>query len=217
MREASSAENSTSGASVRASRTPATAWRSASSALIFSLYLRWIADVARKVWITGPRRASQRLAGGLDVGRLGARQCRDLDAADLLGDGTAPPRPRAGEAIGKPRLDHVDAEPLELPRQAQLLGGVHAAARRLLAVAERGVEDRDRAAFIGPAPTALAASRGLAVFTSPSGVTVTGSRNGIMPRSCAPTFSMLVVALRARARALNQGRPASFSSIHSRA
>src|SRR5262249_1581360 len=38
-------------------------------------------------------------------------------------------------------LDHVDAEPLELPRERELLADVHAAARRLLAVAQRGVED----------------------------------------------------------------------------
>jgi hypothetical protein len=53
VREPSSAENSTSGASERASVTASTACLSASSAVIFSLYLRCSADVARKVWITG--------------------------------------------------------------------------------------------------------------------------------------------------------------------
>src|SRR5262249_43898603 len=44
----------------------------------------------------------------------------------------------------EPRLDHVDAEALELARERELLGEVHAAPGRLLAVAQRGVEDPDR-------------------------------------------------------------------------
>ena len=47
-------------------------------------------------------------------------------------------------AVGRdrePRLDDVDAEAIELARQAQLLARGHAEAGRLLAVAQRRVED----------------------------------------------------------------------------
>ena len=44
-----------------------------------------------------------------------------------------------GEAIGKPGLDDVDAEARELLGDLELLGGVERDARRLLAVAQRGV------------------------------------------------------------------------------
>ena len=47
------------------------------------------------------------------------------------------------EAIGKTRLDHIHAQTVELVSQAQLFLLVHAAARRLLAIAKRGVENRD--------------------------------------------------------------------------
>ena len=47
-----------------------------------------------------------------------------------------------GEVIGKPGLDHVDAEPGELLGDLQLLLRVQRDARRLLAVAQRRVEDQ---------------------------------------------------------------------------
>ena len=47
------------------------------------------------------------------------------------------------EAIGKPGLDDVDPERGERPGHLELLGHVHARARRLLAVAQRRVEDPD--------------------------------------------------------------------------
>ena len=48
-----------------------------------------------------------------------------------------------GEAIGKAGLDDVDAQVDQGLGDFQLLGEVHARAGRLLAVAERGVEDLD--------------------------------------------------------------------------
>ena len=47
------------------------------------------------------------------------------------------------EAIGKPGLDHIDAEAVELMRQTQLLLMVHAATGRLFSVAQGGVENGD--------------------------------------------------------------------------
>ena len=47
------------------------------------------------------------------------------------------------EAIGKPGLDDVDAERGQRPGHLELLGHVHARARRLLAVAQGRVEDPD--------------------------------------------------------------------------
>ena len=49
----------------------------------------------------------------------------------------------AGEAIGKPGLDDVHAERVERARQRQLRRHVHREAGRLLAVAQRRVEDDD--------------------------------------------------------------------------
>ena len=82
------------------------------------------------------------LGGALDVRRMGAREARDDRAVHLLGD------PLYGLEVAGRRdressLDHVDAEPRELLRDLQLLGGVERDARRLLAVSQRGVEDDD--------------------------------------------------------------------------
>ena len=84
---------------------------------------------------------AHRVPTTVDVGELGARETRD-DRAIYR------PRDRlyrlevalAGD--GEPGLDHVDAEPGQLLRDLELLGHVERDARRLLAVAQRGVEDR---------------------------------------------------------------------------
>src|SRR6266550_2688862 len=49
----------------------------------------------------------------------------------------------------KASLDHVNAEPVELPPQPNFLLHVHAAAGRLLTVTKRGVKNRDSFAFHG--------------------------------------------------------------------
>jgi len=79
---------------------------------------------------------------GLDVLALGSAQRGHPAAAHLAGDGVH----RLPFAVGghrEARLQHVDPQPLELAGQPQLLRPVHAAARRLLAVAQRRVEDLD--------------------------------------------------------------------------
>src|SRR5689334_7969229 len=48
---------------------------------------------------------------------------------------------------GKTRLDHVYAQTVELVRQTQLFLHVHAATRRLLAIAQGGIEYRDARSF----------------------------------------------------------------------
>ena len=48
---------------------------------------------------------------------------------------------------GKSGLDHVEAKPVKLVRQAQLLLHVHAASGRLLAVSQRSVENRNPGSF----------------------------------------------------------------------
>ena len=82
----------------------------------------------------------QRLAGAVDVCRSTARQRRDnrvLDGPRHLADGL-------GIRVGRdrePGLDDVDAKRFELTGQAHLLVHPQREARRLLAVAQRRVED----------------------------------------------------------------------------
>ena len=81
-------------------------------------------------------------AGPVDVGRVAPGQAADDRPVDL-------PRDRldrlevAGRGDGEAGLDHVHAQVAQRPSHVQLLGQVHAAAGRLLAVAQRGVEDGD--------------------------------------------------------------------------
>jgi hypothetical protein len=77
--------------------------------------------------------------GGVDVGEAGACQPQDGQALDLFRDspnGVQVAR-RGGREAG---LDNVDPQPLELAGDLDLLLGVHRRARRLLAVAQGGVE-----------------------------------------------------------------------------
>ena len=86
-------------------------------------------------------RALERLDGRLDVLVVRARERRD-DAVDGLGDGAdALPLSRRGD--GEPGLDDVHAEPVELACDLDLLGRRQRDSGRLLAVAERGIEDAD--------------------------------------------------------------------------
>src|ERR1700741_4650586 len=96
-----------------------------------------------------PRRPLQCLPRAFDVLLAGPRQ---------PGDDWPPDRCRnrlnrleiAVRGNREPSFDYVHAEPVELLRHAQLLVDVHAATRRLLAIAQRGIEDRDSYSFHGP-------------------------------------------------------------------
>ena len=114
-----------------------------SSLSILSLYSRWMALVARKTWIRGSLGVLERLPRAVDV----LRRCS--------GPARRPARPATALAICADRLevarrgdreaglDHVDAQVDQRVGDLQLLVQVHAGAGRLLAVAERGVEDCD--------------------------------------------------------------------------
>src|SRR5436305_10876494 len=89
----------------------------------------------------GPAGVPDRAPGGIDVGYVGASQPGDHGALHLARDllhGLEITRRGDGEA----GLDHVDAKPSQLLRDLQLLLGVEGDAGRLLAVAQRGVEDQ---------------------------------------------------------------------------
>ena len=128
------------------------------------------------------------------------RDDRSVAASDLPRD---PPyalqvvRARGREA----GLHDVDAEHGELARHLEFLGARHRCARRLLAVAQRGVEDPD---VVAVRPWSRHRYTSLA------------SRNGIIRRSSRPTSSIGCVLSFAR-RGSKRGRPFRFSAIQSRA
>ena len=91
-------------------------------------------------------RPTRRLDGpprALDVHLARPRESADDRVLELLGN--RPHRleiPVAGNR--EARLDHVHPQPLQLSGEGELLLQIHAAARRLLAVAQGRVEDPDR-------------------------------------------------------------------------
>ena len=82
-------------------------------------------------------------AGSIDVRIVAAGQDTDLGAAHRLGD-LANRLEVARRGDRESRLDHVHPQIHQRLGDLELFGQVHAGAGRLLAVAERGVEDRDR-------------------------------------------------------------------------
>src|SRR5260370_25782869 len=82
----------------------------------------------------------QGFPGALDIRAAGAAQACNDGAANDCGDGL-----HGGEIAiggdGESGFDHVDAEAVELVREAQLFLMVHAATGRLLSVAQGGVEN----------------------------------------------------------------------------
>ena len=88
------------------------------------------------------RRGVQRLAGPVDVVAAAAGQRGDDGRRSSRGD-----RPHGlGVGLGgdrEARFDHVHAERVELPGELQLLGHAQREPGRLLAVAQRRVEDGD--------------------------------------------------------------------------
>ena len=88
------------------------------------------------------RRVLDRAPGGVDVRLVGARQPADHRALDVAGD-LLDRLEVAGRGDREARLDHVDAEPCELLGDLDLLLRVERDPGRLLAVAQRGVEDLD--------------------------------------------------------------------------
>ena len=94
-----------------------------------------------KVWMRGRSASRTALRGGVDVGEVRAREAGDDRPLDLAGD-ALDGLEVAGRGDREAGLDHVDAEPRELLGDLELLGGVQRDAGRLLAVAQRRVEDQ---------------------------------------------------------------------------
>ena len=94
-------------------------------------------------------RIADRLAGSVDVVGSHAGQASDGRpphlAGDLLHRGEIT---RRGD--GEARLDHIHAQPGELMRHLELLLGIHARARALLAVPQRRIKDLDHAVHCIP-------------------------------------------------------------------
>ena len=84
---------------------------------------------------------AHRLPRALDVGRVGAGQAGDDRSMDLAGD-RLHGLEVAGRGDREAGLDDVDAQARELVGDLELLGRVERDARRLLAVAQRRVEDQ---------------------------------------------------------------------------
>ena len=92
-------------------------------------------------------RVAHRLPAAVDILEARARQPTDRGIARLLGDlGDSGKIPFRGD--GKARFDDIDAHLVEQPRDLQLFIMAHRGTRRLLAVAQRGVENQD-AVFVG--------------------------------------------------------------------
>ncbi len=85
----------------------------------------------------------ERGGGGLDVVGDGARQAADDGGVAHLGADALHALEVAGARDREAGLDDVDAQAHELAGDLELLLGVHGGARRLLAVAQGGVEDED--------------------------------------------------------------------------
>src|SRR5579864_599203 len=87
-------------------------------------------------------RVLQCLPGTFNIRAAGARQTRNNGPANNLSDRSHRFK-IAVRGNRKSSLDDVDAQAIKLVRQAQLLLVIHAAARRLLSVAEGGIENRN--------------------------------------------------------------------------
>ena len=87
----------------------------------------------------------QRFGGARDIAVIGARQRTNDGILDDAGDGLDRFE-ITGRSRRKASLDHIDLEPLELPRDADLFILGHRRARRLLAVTQGGVKNNQ---FIG--------------------------------------------------------------------
>ena len=113
-----------------------------SSLSIFSLNSRWMALVARKTWIRGCSAfcsASQARSMSASLQRASPQITAPRDVLGNRADRFEVAR-RSDREAG---FDDVDAQVDQRLGDFHLLGHVHAAAGRLLAVAQRGVEDAD--------------------------------------------------------------------------
>jgi hypothetical protein len=101
----------------------------------------WMSEVETKVWMRG--RSASRTASHARSTSAGLARARPADdrSMDLARDGLDGLEV-AGRGDREARLDDVDAQARELVGDLELLGRVERDAGRLLAVAQRGVEDQ---------------------------------------------------------------------------
>ena len=191
----------------RPSGRPAPAPRRGSSAACAS---RWMSEVAMKVWIRGDSAPLDRLRRPLDIAldsRGPARRPSTPFTRSAISS-TASKSP--GDAAGKPASMMSTPSSTSASATSSFSSDGHRRARRLLAVAQRRVEDDDPRRLVDRLLRHAPAS-----FSLPSGpATATGRpflSHGIISRSSAPTCSTsLPCALSRMLR--NRSRPASFSA-----
>src|SRR5436309_2093935 len=99
---------------------------------------------ARELASVHPRTRGRphRLTGEVDVPVVTARERGDHGTTHRLGNRPHTP-PVALRRAREPRFDHVHTKRIQLAGETQLLLGRHRIARRLLAVAQGGIEDDD--------------------------------------------------------------------------
>ncbi len=112
-----------------------------------------------------PLRIPHRVPGSVDVGDVGARQAGDDRAFHRPGD-LLHRLEVAGRGDREARLDHVHAQARELLRDLELLLRVERDPRRLLAVAQRRVEDQYSAWVLSCAHVAPLETRFFSVLVS---------------------------------------------------
>ena len=205
VREASSGENSMSSQRLRAYFTPSTAVWMIWSFAMPSLCSRWIALVARNTWMRGFSATLHGAPDLVDVLAVAAREARDDRALHFPGNLVhgLPVAPRGGRESG---FDDVHAEFRQRACQSQLLGLRHAAAGRLLAVAQRRVEDQ-YAVRVSGGHVHYRGMKGKGGRYRPS------LSQGMRARSCTPTFS-IGCARSFFSSASYFLRPVLFSLIH---
>ena len=180
-RVASIGENSTSSHSALACATEARARPLTSSRVDCSWCSMWMSEVDRNVWIRGRSLSRDRLPRTIDVGGVGAGQAADDRAVDLAGD-----RPHGLEVARRgdreAGLDDVHAEARELLGDLELLGRVERDARRLLAVAQRRVEQQDAVRVFGYQGHVVASpfSVGSCTATSSGWFAASGGRHALL-------------------------------------
>ena len=152
-----------------------------------SLCLRWMSEVAMKVWIradSAPLTACAARSMSLSLQRASPATVTPLTRLAIARTASKSP----GDAAGKSRLDDVDAQLHQCVGDFQLFVGGQRRAGRLLAVAQRGVEDDDLRRLFAVARTSSSGIAQSPVWPA----TATGRpffSQGIISRSSAPTCS----------------------------
>ncbi len=143
---------------------------------------------------TGTGRLVHRLERLVNVLLAGAREAQYHGFGHGLGDAL-----HGLEVAGRGRceagLDNIDVEPFELARDRDLLLDVHGCAGRLLAVAQRGVEDPDVVAVVGRGAVRVSHSFHLSSSLRPLAGRRTARKRKRLERSAWPAPEALIAKL----------------------